>query len=110
MPVVLPRAPLYRVISTARSLGFDTADTIWLSFVAFDPSISTIPVRRGMPTNPRVKGAGYLHVAQPPFDLGAPVLENLVIETPSMAKPAANSCLHSPRSSYLIRHGSCLTF
>jgi hypothetical protein len=47
MAVVLPRgAPLYRV-STTRSLGFDTADTMRLSFVAFDPSISAIPVRCG---------------------------------------------------------------
>lgn len=66
MDVVLPQAPLYRV-STARSLGFDTADTMRLSFVAFDPSISAIPVRRGISTTPRVKGQDTCTWRNPPL-------------------------------------------
>jgi hypothetical protein len=43
------------------------------------------------------KRAGYLHVVQPPFDLGVPVRDDLVLaaEVVSIARAVRNFCVRS---------------
>lgn len=82
MLLFLAHSLFYKVVPATYALGFGAADTFRLSFVTFDPSSPTIPIRCCYLEG---SGAEYLHVAQPPLDLVVDVRENFVMEL-SMVK------------------------